>query len=591
MNNEKILLGVQRPARYTGGEFGEVVKENADLRFALCFPDTYEIGMSHLGMKILYSLINSRDNYACERVFMPYPDMAQKMKDRNIPLFALESGRSLCDFDIAGFSLQYEMCYTTVLAMLESGGIPAQKSHRGGGKYPLIIAGGPCVCNPEPLCDFIDLFVIGEGEEITLELLDLYHNTHSRGDFLKKAALIGGVYVPEFYNTEYNDDLTVKSISPDTKITKRIVKDLDGMFFPKSFIVPFVEPVHDRAVTEVLRGCIRGCRFCQAGFIYRPYREKSGGVILEQTRALCENTGYDEVSLCSLSTSDYSNIEELLGRLTDYTDRNGISLSLPSLRIDKFNGEVLRRIKSVRKSGLTFAPEAGTQRLRDVINKNITEENILSGCKTAFQGGYSAVKLYFMLGLPTETDGDVAGIYSLIEKIMRLFKEVGPKKGISVSVSLATFVPKPFTPFQYEPMTSREEIEGKQKLLMSMVKSRKVKISRSGYNTSFMEAVLARGDRRLGQVIYSAYKKGCVLDAWDDYFDFNKWREAFGEHGIDPAFYANRRRDYNEVLPWSHIDTGVSREFLIRENKLAHESKTTPNCREKCANCGFNCGR
>jgi len=576
MNN---LLNVQRPARYTGGEWGSAAKDpsSAAVKFAFCFPDTYEIGMSHLGMKILYSLINSRPEWLCERVFMPLPDMREQMRLENTPLFALESGRPVRDFDIVGFTLQYEMCYTTVAAMLELSGIPALKSERAelGNGFPLIIAGGPCVCNPEPMADFIDLFVIGEGEEVTIELLELFagYKDQNRADFLKKASEIGGVYVPEIGN----------------KTKKRIIRDLDSVFFPDSFVVPFIETVHDRAVAEVLRGCIRGCRFCQAGFIYRPYREKSGGVILNQTRALCENTGYDEVSLCSLSTGDHSKIEELLTKLTDYTDRRGINLSLPSLRIDEFSEEVLRRIKSVRKSGLTFAPEAGTQRLRDVINKNITEEDILSGCKTAFSGGYSSIKLYFMLGLPTETLEDVSGIYALIEKIMRLYKEAGPKKAIAVSVSLATFVPKPFTPFQYEPMASEEEITERQKHLMSLVKSRKVKISRSGYNMSFMEAVLARGDRSLGKVIYSAYKKGCVLDAWDDYFDFAKWREAFEECGIDPAFYANRRRSYGEVMPWANIDAGVSEEFLIRENKKAHEGLTTPNCREKCAGCGV-CG-
>jgi len=590
MNNDKILLNVQRPARYTGGEFNEVVKDagSVALKFAFCFPDTYEIGMSHLGLKILYSLINSREEFLCERAFMPLPDMAEQMRVNKLPLFALESGRPLGDFDIVGFTLQYELCYTTILAMLELAGIPALKAERGD-RYPLIIAGGPCACNPEPLADFIDLFVIGEGEEVTLELLDLYASCDNRADFLLKAAQIKGVYVPALYNAEYNSDGTVKAVTPDKRVTKRVIADLNAVFYPDKFIVPFVETVHDRAVAEVLRGCIRGCRFCQAGFIYRPYREKDGGVILNQTRALCENTGYDEVSLCSLSTSDYSEIEKLLGDLTDYTDKNGVNLSLPSLRIDSFSEEVLRRIKSVRKSGLTFAPEAGTQRLRDVINKNITEDDVLSGCRTAFAGGYSAIKLYFMLGLPTETLDDIAGIYALTEKIMRLFKEVGPKKAIAVSISLATFVPKPHTPFQYEPMASREEVEERRKHLMSFVKSGKVRVSRSDYSMSLMEAVLARGDRRLGKVIYSAYKNGCVLDSWDDCFDFAKWQAAFGEHGLDPAFYANRRRDYGEIAPWSHIDMLVSEAFLIRENRRAHEGLTTPNCREKCAGCGVGC--
>ncbi|MCL2634770.1 MAG: TIGR03960 family B12-binding radical SAM protein [Oscillospiraceae bacterium] len=574
-NLEKILLSVQRPARYTGGEVNSVVKDvqNISLRFAFAFPDIYDIGMSHLGLKILYSLINSREGYWCERVFMPLPDMAEKMREHNIPLYALESGQAIRDFDIIGFTLQYELSYTTILAMLDLAGIPVLKSDRGC-DFPLIIAGGPCACNPEPLCDFIDLFVIGEGEEVTFELLDLYNKCDNREDFLGKAALIDGIYVPD--------------ISKTTK--KRIIADLDNIFYPKEFIVPFIETVHDRAVTEVLRGCIRGCRFCQAGFTCRPYREKPRGKILNETMDLCKSTGYDEVSLCSLSTSDYSDIEQLLKDLTEYTDNNKINLSLPSLRIDKFNDEVLRRIKSIRKSGLTFAPEAGTQRLRNVINKNITEENILTGCRIAFSGGYSSVKLYFMLGLPTETDEDIIAIYKLTEKIMRLYKEISvARKGISVSISLGTFVPKPFTPFQYEPMISREQADKRQKLFMSLVKSGKVKVSRSDYSMSLLEAVFARGDRRLGKVIHSAFKNGCVLDAWNDYFDYEKWEKAFREHNITPEEYACRSYDYNEPLPWGNIDMSVSEEFLVRENKRAHSEQTTPNCREACTKCGLNC--
>ncbi|MDR0222960.1 MAG: TIGR03960 family B12-binding radical SAM protein [Oscillospiraceae bacterium] len=570
-----LLLKTQRPARYTGGEVNAVRKdpEGVDLRFALCFPDVYEIGMSHLGMKILYSLINSRVEYCCERVFMPFPDMEGLMRASSVLLYALESGGSVRDFDIVGFTLQYELCYTTVLSMLDLAGIPVLRSERGDG-HPLIIAGGPCACNPEPLRDFIDLFVIGEGEEATPELLDLYNeckkNGSPRAEFLKKAALIGGVYVPELSD----------------KVKKRVIGDLDGVFFPKEFVVPFVETVHDRAVAEVLRGCVRGCRFCQAGFIYRPFREKKRGTVLKDVRALCESSGYDEVSLCSLSTSDYSDIGGLLGDLTDYTDKNGVSLSLPSLRIDNFGSEVLERVKSVRKSGLTFAPEAGTQRLRDIINKNITEDDILKGCETAFRGGYSAVKLYFMIGLPGETNEDVKGIHDLIEKIIRLFYEINPKKSPAVSVSLATFVPKPFTPFQYEPMISRGKADERQKLLLSLIKNRRVKISRSDYNMSFLEAVLARGDEKIGKVVHAAWKNGCSLDAWSDYFDFAKWEKAFLDCGISPEYYANRRRDYGEPLPWGHIDMLISEEFLIKENKRAHDGVTTASCAEKCAGCG-----
>jgi radical SAM superfamily enzyme YgiQ (UPF0313 family) len=569
---DKILLRVQKPARYTGGEVNSVVKaaENVDLSVAFCFPDTYEIGMSHLGVKILYSLINSRENYRCERVFMPLPDMEGFMCEQDIPLYGLESKTPVKQFDIIAFTLQYELSYTTILAMLDLSGIPLLRAERGD-SYPLIIAGGPCACNPAPLVDFIDLFVIGEGEEVTLELTDLFLRCESRSEFYEKACKLVGVYIPALHN----------------KVQKRIVKDLDNVFFPGEFIVPFVETVHDRAVTEVLRGCIRGCRFCQAGFVCRPYREKSPERILSETKALCESTGYDEVSLCSLSTSDHSGIEKLLVNLTEYTDENSINLSLPSLRIDKFNDEVLRRIKSVRKSSLTFAPEAGTQRLRDVINKNITEENILQGCKIAFAGGYSSVKLYFMLGLPTETDEDIIAIHTLTEKIMRLYKQVGPNRGISVSISLATFVPKPFTPFQYEPMISRSEADRRQKLLLELFRGkRKVKISRSDYSMAFLEAVLARGDSRLGGVIHEVYKNGGKLEAWDDYFDLSRWETAFDVCQLNEVDIVGGR-EYDEELPWNHIDMLVSREFFVRENKRAHEGVITPNCREKCSKCGI----
>ncbi|MCL2071035.1 MAG: TIGR03960 family B12-binding radical SAM protein [Oscillospiraceae bacterium] len=593
INIDNMLLKVQKPARYTGGEVNSIVKDakEVSLRIAFCFPDTYEIGMSHLGAKILYSLINSRSEYWCERCFMPLPDMEMLMRENSVPLYGIESMEPIADFDILAFTLQYELSYTTILAMLDLAGIPVLKSERDaavGVSYPIVIAGGPCACNPMPLCDFIDIFVIGEGEEVTLELLDLFDKCKKsatlRDEFYAEAAKIEGVYV--------------NGLTSRNPVKKRIVADLDSIFFPESFIVPFVEAVHERAVTEVLRGCIRGCRFCQAGFICRPYREKSGAKILNETVSLCESTGYDEVSLCSLSTSDHSDIEGLLTKLTDYTDKNSINLAFPSLRIDKFNEEVLRRIKSVRKSSLTFAPEAGTQRLRDVINKNITEEEILEGCRVAFSGGYSSVKLYFMLGLPTETDEDIVGIYTLTEKIMRLYKECGPNRGISVSISLATFVPKPFTPFQYEPMISRDEADRRQKLILSLFREkRKVKLSRSAYNTSFLEAVLARGDSRLGRVIYSVYKSrrdssnksiSSALDSWDDYFDFSKWESAFNECKVDPVDIANRRRDYDEPLPWGGFDMLISAEHLIRENKRAHQGEVTPNCRESCSGCGVN---
>jgi radical SAM family uncharacterized protein len=516
---------------------------------------------------------------------MPLPDMEEQMQLHSIPLYSLESKTQLGDFDILAFTLQYELSYTTILAMLDLAGIPPRKSDRVGSKHPLVIAGGPCACNPAPLCDFVDMFIIGEGEEVTLELLDLLADCQKNNCTLdvvySKAAQIEGVYIPDLHN-------------PDTNIRKRIVVDMSNVFFPDTFIVPFVECVHERVVTEVLRGCIRGCRFCQAGFICRPYREKSQSKIVSETKSLCESTGYDEVSLCSLSTSDYSEVEELLAALTDYTDRHNVNLAMPSLRIDKFNDEVLKQIKSVRKSTLTFAPEAGSQRLRDVINKNITEEQILEGCRVAFSGGYSAVKLYFMLGLPTETDRDIAEIYELVTKIMRLFKQVGPKRGISVSISLATFVPKPFTPFQFEPMISRDEAAHRQQLLLNLFeagghkigKSKKVKLNRSNYDMALLEAAFARGDSRLGDVIYTAFKSGCKLDSWDDCFDFSKWETAFNMCKVNMIDTACRPRTYDEELPWGHIDMLVSPQYLVAENKLAHEGKTTPNCRERCSSCG-----
>ena len=598
---EKHLLSVQKPSRYIGGEVGSIIKDKSkvDVRFAFCFPDTYDIGMSHLGMKILYSLTNMRENYWCERVFAPSEDFEAIMRENDIPLYALESLDPIRDFDFIGFTMQYELSYTNVLNMLDLAGIPVFAKDRTEELTQIVVAGGPCVCNPEPLVDFFDIFILSEGEEVNLELMDLYFEMKKQGasrlDFLHKAAQIEGIYVPRFYKFSYKDDGTILKVEATdgapAVVRKRIIRDLDKVFYPDNFVVPFTEIVQDRVSVEVLRGCIRGCRFCQAGFIYRPFREKNVDTVVKEAKCLCENTGYDEVSLASLSTSDHSDIDLMLTELINYTAQEKINLSLPSLRMDNFSESLLEKIKRVRKSGLTFAAEGGTQRLRDVINKNITEEEIMNTCRIAFEGGYATVKLYFMMGLPTETDEDIVGIAELAQRVVDLFYSIEnrPKgKGVQVSVSCATFVPKPFTPFEFEPQDTREMIEHKQKLLVSAIKSKKIRVSWHDSNVSILEAVLAKGDRRLCDVIYTAWKKGCKFDSWSEHYKFDKWMEAFEECGIDPAFYANRRFDYDEILPWDHLDYLVSKDFFIRENKRAHESKTTPHCRKRCSGCGVN---
>lgn len=596
----RILPLVQKPGRYTGGELNSVVKDKTKvaLRYAFCFPDSYEIGMSHLGIKILYSAANARDDVWCERVFAPWHDMEKEMRERNLPLFALESGDPLTEFDLIGFTLQYELSYTNVLNMLDLAGIPIKSEDRHD-LTPIIVGGGPCACNPEPIADFFDLFMLGDGEEVSDELYDLLISAKKKGmnksEFLLEAAKIKGVYVPSLYEIEYNEDNTIKSVTAKQtapeKVKKRVVSDLDKVHYPDKLIVPFVEVVHDRVVHEILRGCIRGCRFCQAGFIYRPIREKSPDVINEQCQKLCESTGYDEISLSSLSTSDYTHLEELMEKLLSWTQNEKVNIALPSLRVDNFSEKLREYLNKVRRSGLTFAPEAGTQRLRDAINKNVTEEEMLSTAKKAFEGGWSAVKLYFMLGLPTETYDDVAGIAELAQKVVNEFYKNPDKpkgKGVQVSISVASFVPKPFTPFQWEAQDTIDELTSKQNHLLSSVKTKKISVSYHKVNISFLEGVMARGDRKLCKVIEYAWRHGCKFDSWDDSFLFDVWLESFEKCGVDPLFYTSRKRDYEEILPWDHLDYGIRKQFLINESKKAYESETTPHCRIKCAGCGSN---
>ncbi len=601
---EPLLLSVQKPSRYIGGEVGSIVKnpEETDVSFAFCFPDTYEIGMSHLGMKILYGLINTRPEFRCERVFAPDTDFEALMREHDIPLYSLENLQPVREFDMIGFTLQYELSYTNILNMLDLAGIPIYARDRGDTMEHMVCAGGPCVCNPEPVADFFDFFILGEGEEVNLEVMDLYARMKSEGasrrEFLTEAAKIEGIYVPSFYDVSYNEDGTVSAIKPlngaPAKITKRIVDDFDKAYYPETFVVPFSEIVHDRSVVEVLRGCIRGCRFCQAGFIYRPFREKSAATICKQAQDLCRNTGYEELSLSSLSTSDHSEIDEMLTGLLDITEEKRIGMSLPSLRVDNFSDALMEKIKRIRKTGLTFAPEAGTQRLRDVINKNVSDEEIMNAAEIAFSGGYFNVKLYFMMGLPTETDEDIAGIAEIADRLVDMFFQSPNRprgKMIQISISVATFVPKPFTPFEFEPQATEEEVRHKQEHLVASINPRnakRIKVSWHEFRISQLEGVLARGDRRLCDAVYEAWKNGSRFDSWSDRFNWECWEKAFEKLHIAPEFYASRKREYDEIMPWEHLNYMVDKDFLIREHKKAMNAEVTPNCRHNCSGCGVN---
>ena len=597
---QRILPTVQKPARYVGGEYNEIKKDLADVRVrvAFCFPDTYEIGMSNLGMRILYGVMNRMDGVWCERVFAPWGDMEEQMRKHTLPLWALESQTSVKDFDMIAFTIGYEMAYSNILNMLDLAGIPLHSRDRQG-LHNIVFAGGVCAYNPEPLADYIDFFSLGEGEDITVEIVSLYDRAKAEGwpkeAFLQEVSKIDGVYVPSFYRHEYNEDGTLAAIVPlngaPAKVTKRIIENLDEAYFPTKMIVPSTEIVHDRANLEVFRGCIRGCRFCQAGFSCRPVRKKSPAVLYRQAMETMEDSGCNEITLSSLSTSDYRGLKELTDQLIPYCSHNHISLSVPSLRADNFSRELMEKLQTVRKTGLTFAPEAGTQRLRDVINKNLTEEEILNTCTQAFQGGWSTVKLYFMLGLPTETDEDVLGIADLVYKIICAWKEHGTakKRGLQVHVATAFFVPKPHTPFQWEKQISPQEYLRRCKLLKSHFYSKSIKYDYHSPDLSRLEAVFARGDRRLGPVIETAVKSGARLDGWDEYFNYAKWYDAFRKCGIEEEFYTTRGYEEEEILPWDTIDVGVTKKFLQRERSRAYAETITPDCREGCAGCGANC--
>ena len=602
-NYSSILKSVEKPGRYSGGEYNQIIKDKNKVkaRWAFCFPDSYEIGMSNLGVRILYGVLNREEDIWCERVYMPWVDMQEKMREHSLPLTAHESKDPLTEFDVVGFTLQYEMSYTNVLNMLKLAGIPLRAADRGD-EYPIIIGGGPCAYNAEPVADFFDCFSIGEGEDMLVEFTKLYIKMKEDGTYTKKAFLheaaktVGGTYVPSFYEVSYNEDNTIKAYTPiyddiPARITKRIMKDMDKAYFPEKVVMPYIETVHDRIMLEVYRGCIRGCRFCQAGMVYRPVREKTAEVLNQQARCLYEATGYEEISLTSLSISDYTELEPLTDKLLSWTDENMVSLSLPSLRVDSFTKELMDKVASVRSSSLTFAPEAGTQRLRDVINKNVREDDLLRAVNVAFDAGKNQVKLYFMMGLPTEQLSDLDGIAALAKRVVDAYYQ-NPNRNKSrspqVTVSVSCFIPKPFTPFQWEAQDTREQLQMKQQYLAEKITDRKVRYIHHDSATSHIEAVLARGDRRLCAALELAAEEGFVFDAWDEFFNYEKWLSVFERTGIDPAFYANRRFGFDEVLPWDIIDCGVDKSFFRRECEKAYGEATTPNCREQCSGCGAN---
>ncbi len=601
--NSAVLKSVTKPGRYTGGELHSVMKDpnSVALRFAFCFPDVYEIGMSNLGVRILYEALNRVPDVWCERAYAPWTDMDEAMRTHSLSLTTHESHTPLDRFDIVGFTLQYELCYTTALHMIKLAGLPLLAAERGE-DAPIIIGGGPCVYNAEPIADFFDIFSIGEGEEALPELCRLYIDMKAKGRytktaFLREASHLEGFYVPSLYDVTYNEDGTLAACTPKyedvpAKVRKRIIADMDTAVFPDKFVMPYIETVHDRTVLEVYRGCIRGCRFCQAGMVYRPVREKSPDVLDCQARRLFENTGYDEISLMSLSISDYSRLDELTDKLLSWTDEAHVSISLPSLRVDSFTEELMEKITSVRTGGITFAPEAGTQRLRDVINKNVTEEDLMRAVNIAFGAGKSSVKLYFMQGLPTETYEDLDGIAALAKHVVQQFygnSRRNRARAVSVTVSVSCFIPKPFTPFQWEPQDTMEQLVAKQMHLKDQITDRKIRYHYHDARVSQVEAVFARGDRRLAKALLLAAEQNVMFDSWDEYFNYDNWMKIFADAGIDPAFYANRRFGFDECLPWDVIDIGVTKEFLRRECTRAYDVHTTPACSEHCSGCGAQC--